>query len=273
MSGTVLYKMSGSGNDFVVADGRVSSLEQWTPERIRAVCARSTGVGADGFVLLEPGTSADAVRFHFFNNDGGRVSMCGNAALCATRLAAWLEIAPARGMLLETDAGVIEARCLDGPGQRAEIVLPSTAELTRPDIPLIAGEQALHLTTVGVPHVVVVVEDVSVISLPERGRELRCHPAFAPSGANVNFVSRRAQEWMMRTYERGVEGETLACGTGAVAAAAVLAHTGQADLPLEIRTASGYTLCVSGDLTSTGQLDCPRVAGEGRLVFRATLED
>ncbi len=272
MSGTVLYKMSGSGNDFVVADGRVSSLEQWTPERIRAVCARSTGVGADGFVLLEPGTSADGVRFHFFNNDGGRAPMCGNAALCATRLAWWLKIVPA-SMLLETDAGVIEARCLDGPGERAEIVLPSTAELTRPDIPLIAAERALHLTTVGVPHVVVVVEDVSGVSLPERGRELRCHPALAPSGANVNFVSRRAQEWMMRTYERGVEGETLACATGAVAAAAVLAHAGQADLPLEIRAASGYTLCVSGDLTPTGQLDCPRVAGEGRLVFRATLED
>lgn len=272
MIGAVVYKMSGSGNDFVVADGRTVPLDRWTPERIRAVCSRGMGVGADGFVLLECGSTAGAVRFHFFNSDGGRASMCGNAALCATRLAAWLELAPAQGMLLETDAGGVEARCLDGPGHRAELVLPSTAELTTPDIQLMTGERSVHLTTVGVPHLVVLVDDVARVPLLQRGRELRGHPELAPDGANVNFISGESSDWAMRTYERGVEAETLACGTGAVAAAAVLAHLGMSRLPLGVGTASGCVLRVSGELTGRGQLNCPRIAGEGRLVFRAVLE-
>ena len=118
MDGTVVYKVTGSGNDFVMLDGRTEPLERWTPELIREICARGTGVGADGFAVLQPGSRPGAVRFHFFNADGGRSAMCGNAALCATRLSAWLELGPAAGQVVETDSGDVPARCLPGPGQR-----------------------------------------------------------------------------------------------------------------------------------------------------------
>jgi diaminopimelate epimerase len=271
-NGIVIYKMSGSGNDFVMADGRNQPLERWTPELIQEVCARGTGVGADGLAVLEPGSRPGAVRFHFFNSDGSRAPMCGNGALCATRLAAWLELAPRDGLVLETDAGEVEGRCLPGDDERAEIVTPPLGDLVEPDIELAAGERSIHFTTVGVPHMVVRVADLTEVPLLQRGRELRLHPAIA-GGCNVNFLANGDGGWAMRTYERGVEAETLACGTGAVAALAVLARAGEAELPLEIGTASGATLAISADMAPDRSLVRPRVAGFARLVFRAVLGD
>lgn len=260
--GTVLYKMTGSGNDFVFVDGRTSPAV--SPEEIARLCARRTGMGADGFVVLEPGSAAGVVRFQFFNCDGSRASMCGNAALCATRLAARLRMAPAAGMRLETDAGTLATRCLPGAGERAEIEVPAHGRIVLPEIALAAGEQSAHLVEVGVPHVVVVVDDVRLVEVCERGSELRRHSAVQPAGANVNFVSGHEAEWSMRTFERGVEDETLACGTGAVAAAVVLSHDGTVALPWSVQTVAGSLLTVSGSLR-----DGARLAGEGRLVFKA----
>lgn len=270
MKGAIIYKMSGSGNDFVFVDGRSSPLEHWPPEQIAVVCARRTGVGADGLVVLEPGSRPDAVRFHFFNSDGGRASMCGNAALCAARLAAWLELVPPDGMLLETDVGPLEARCVPGDEERAEIALPPVEPATVPDIAPAPGERAIRLTRVGVPHLVVLVDGVGAVRLLDRGRELRFHPALGPEGANVNFVALQDGRWAMRTYERGVEAETLACGTGAAACVAALGGPPSITLPWDVRAASGTTLTVSGRF-SGGQLLDPRLIGEARLVFRAVL--
>ncbi len=272
MAGEIIYKMTGSGNDFVVLDGRTSVPTRWSPDRIRAVCARGTGVGADGLVVLVPGSGPGRVRFNFFNNDGSRAAMCGNAALCAARMAAWLELAPGEGLVLETDAGPVEARCLPGPGERAELRLPHTSQISSPDIALSAGERAIRLATVGVPHLVVHVDDLAAVPLLERGRALRAHPAIGPAGANVNFVANGSAGWAMRTYERGVEAETLACGTGAVACAAALAAGGEVELPWEVHTSSGTVLSVSGTPERSGRIAVPRLAGEGRLVFRAVLE-
>lgn len=274
MSGTVIYKMTGSGNDFVFVDGRTEPTGRWPASRIRAYCRRRTGIGADGLVILEPGSGPGAVRFHFFNSDGGRAPMCGNASLCATRLAAWLEMAPAEGMLLETDAGTFETRCVPGDAERAEILLSDVAAVTAPDIPLQPGERLIRLGVVGVPHLVVVTEDVLRVDVPARGRELRRHQAIAPAGANINFVSRGPHGWTMRTYERGVEAETLACGTGAVTSAAVLAGEGEITLPWQVTTASGYLLSISagaGNGGSDAALTGPRLAGEARLVYRAAV--
>ncbi|MBI2401270.1 MAG: diaminopimelate epimerase [Gemmatimonadetes bacterium] len=279
MIGTIVYKMSGSGNDFVFVDGRASQLSAWPPERIRAVCDRHTGVGADGFVVVEPGSVPDAVRFHFFNNDGGRAAMCGNGALCATRIAAHLELVKPDGMVLETDAGAYRSRCVEGDGERAELVLGDVTQFWSPQVRLQAGEREARLVHVGVPHLVVLVDQVAAVPIMERGRALRFDPALGPPGANVNFVSRGGgggdtggPAWAMRTYERGVEGETLACGTGAVAAASVLALSGHASLPLEVQTASGRLLRVSG--TPAGpEVRGASLIGEGRLVFRAILGD
>jgi diaminopimelate epimerase len=271
MKGTIVYKMTGSGNDFVFVDGRSSRLGDWTSERIRAICDRHHGVGADGFVVVEPGSAPNAVRFHFFNNDGGRAAMCGNGALCATRIAAYLEVGDPQGMLLETDAGTYPSRCLPGQGELAEVVLGDLPEPSKPPVRLAPGERDAYLVTVGVPHLVVIAEQVASLPLAERGKALRFDPALGPAGANVNFVSETpGGRWVMRTYERGVEGETLACGTGAVAAGSVLALAGLANLPLEIGTASSRLLNVSGT-PSRGRITGASLAGEGRLLFRAVL--
>jgi len=276
MSGVIIYKMSGSGNDFLFVDGRSHPVKEWPAERIRRLCHRRLSIGADGLVVLEPGGQPGAVRFHFFNSDGGRAAMCGNAALCATRLAAWLGLAPADGMRLETDAAAYETRCLPDGGQRAEIGLGSVERVDAPDIPLRSGERAIGLATVGVPHLIVLVDAVDTVDLPNRGRELRHHPALGPAGANVNFVAQTAGGWAMRTFERGVEAETLACGTGAVASAAFLAATGRVELPWNVRTAAGSVLTVAGSAEPASQppkavLTDALLAGEGRLVFRAVL--
>lgn len=277
MNGTVVYKMSGSGNDFVFVDGRASKVAAWTPERIQAVCDRHRGIGADGFVVVEPGSAPGAVRYHFFNNDGGRAAMCGNGALCATRIAAHLELASPARMTLETDAGAYRSRCVEGDGERAELVLGDLTQFSCPPVNLQAGEREARLAQVGVPHLVVLVDAVSAVPIMERGRALRFDPALGSHGANVNFVSRaggggEGAAWTMRTYERGVEGETLACGTGAVAAASVLALTGHASLPIDVGTTSGRVLRISGSLEGSGVHDV-RLVGEGRIVFRAILGD
>ncbi|MGH7591111.1 MAG: diaminopimelate epimerase, partial [Gemmatimonadales bacterium] len=221
MNGTVFYKMTGSGNDFVVLDGRHTTVAEWPTERIQAICDRRHGIGADGFVILTPEQEPGAVRMHFFNADGSRAPMCGNASLCSTRLSSRLGLAPAE-MILVTDAGHLPSRSLDGPGERAEIHLADFGAPRRvAEVALAPGEESVWFgESGGPPHAVVVVEDLEGVDVDARGRELRYHPAFSPGGANINFVSSPAANtggrWPMRTYERGVEGETLACGTGAV---------------------------------------------------------
>jgi len=268
MKGTVFYKMTGSGNDFVMLDGRSTRPEQWPRDRIVALCDRRAGIGADGLVILTP-DEPDTVRMTFFNSDGSRAAMCGNAALCSARLAAHLELGPATGMRLLTDAGVVETRCLEHPAQ-AEIRLPDA--LVPKPVPPIArepGERAIWLGTVGVPHLVVLVDDVRSVDVIGRGRPLRHHPAAGAEGANVNFVSEpggRTEPWLIRTFERGVEGETLACGTGTVAAAVALAAQCGLPLPLEFRSWGGELLVAQATLRGEVATDV-WLGGQGRLVF------
>jgi diaminopimelate epimerase len=272
MSGEVFFKMSGSGNDFVFLDGRWTSPDGWTPDRVRRVCDRRNGVGADGLVLLTPGSGPGKVRFLYANSDGSRGAMCGNAALCATRLSVLLELAPPDAVELETEAGVVRSRCVSGSGERATLELPDVRETRTPTVELGSGEQRIGFALVGVPHLVVLVDTIQSVDLPERGRALRLHPAVAPDGANVNFVSRTDEGgWAMRTYERGVEAETLACGTGAVACTTLLGWWGEADVPLDMRTRSGRLLSVCGRLEAGGGLTSPTLSGEGRLVFKGIL--
>ena len=268
VKGTVFYKMTGSGNDFFMLDGRHTAVPEWPADRISQVCDRRMGAGADGLVILTPDDSG-RIRFDFYNSDGSRGAMCGNAALCSTRLAAHLEMAPPEGMTLCTDAGLVRTRCT-GPGHMAEINLPAFDLPRVVDIPAAAGESGLYLATVGVPHLVVLTEDVMTVDVVGRGRELRFHPALGAPGANVNFISpakgNGSEPWMIRTYERGVEGETLACGTGTVAAAYTLDVLGQRRLPGEWQTSKGIRLGVSGSCAGGKAVD-PWLLGEGRLVY------
>ena len=270
MTGTLFFKMTGSGNDFVVLDGRVSPPSEWPAERIVAVCDRRNGVGADGLVVLTP-ERENAVRMTFFNADGSRAAMCGNAALCSTRLSARLGLGRAEGMELVTDAGTYRTRCVS-PTERAEVHLADVDLPVAPEgLPAQPGELAITLAVVGVPHLVVRVEDVEAVDLMGRGRELRFHPALGPAGANANFVSPPKDPggpWLIRTYERGVEGETLACGTGTVAAA--LAVAGEAGLPATFRSRGGALIGVSAVPVGSRASDV-WLCGEGRLVFEGRL--
>ncbi len=275
---TTFYKMTGSGNDFVFLDGREHSPAHWTAERIQRVCDRRRGVGADGLVILvpEPQHGAGYVRMVFFNSDGSAAEMCGNAALCSTRLSARLGLAPADGMHLVTGAGTFPSRC-SGQEWEAELHLPGFLRPHEvPDIERLPGEQKILLSTVGVPHLTVLVSDVDNLDVEGRGRQLRLHPALRPGGANINFLgpvpspSVGEPAWALRTYERGVEGETHACGTGTAASAVAGASLGVLQLPVVVRSRSGRPIRVSARLTPTHAEDV-WLHGEGRLVFTGEL--
>lgn len=287
--GRRFYKMTGSGNDFVFFDARgawEAVLEE--PALIRRLCARGTGVGADGVVVLGPASAppgpggAIRVGLRYFNADGSRASLCGNATLCTTWLAAALAeggggpVAAARRgtvadaeVTIETDAGVLRGRVVGGV---AEFELP-VVRVVRPSCPDLAVEGAevrLGYAVAGVPHLVLLVPDVAGADVRGRGAALRRAAALQPEGANVNFVARDASGgWRMRTYERGVEGETLACGTGAVAAAVLLTLWGEARGTVALATRSGGVLTVRLGVRDGGWW--PVLRGEGRLVYAGEL--
>lgn len=267
--------MTGSGNDFVMLDARVSTPADWSAEDMQAVCARGTGVGADGIVFVGPGSQPRAARMIYYNADGSHAAMCGNAALCSTTLAAHLGLGtggdPAEPMDLETDAGTYRSRATE-PG-RAELNLaPVDTPAAVPGLGLVTGERQAVLTKVGVPHLIVLVDDVDAVALMERGRALRFDPALAPGGANINFISQDASgAWQMRTYERGIEGETLACGTGAVGAGCAIQEWGLGQLPIHIHSRSGRLLGVRATKAQSGRYEDVWLAGEGRMVFRGVI--
>jgi diaminopimelate epimerase len=267
--------MTGSGNDFVMLDARVSTPAEWTPEDMQAVCARGTGIGADGVVFVGPGSKPGAARMIYYNSDGSHASMCGNAALCSTTLAVHLGVGEPDGMDLETDAGTYRSRTAE-PG-RAELRLaPIEAPAAVARLELAPGERQAALGRVGVPHLVVVVDDVDRVELQGRGKALRFDPALAPDGANINFISADGPSahgkpaWRMRTYERGVEGETLACGTGAVAASCAIEQWGLGSLPIDIQSRSGRILTIRATRNG-GRYDDVWLVGEGRMVFRGVI--
>ena len=266
--------MTGSGNDFVFLDGREAAVAEWPAERIQAICDRRTGVGGDGLVVVTP-ESPGEVRMVYFNSDGSRAGMCGNAALCSTRLAARLGMASSTGMRLVTDTGVLETRCV-GPGWSAELLLPDFPVPERVGLPLAAGERWMALCTVGVPHLVLLVDDLGRVDVEGRGRSLRNDPLFAPGGVNVNFIgptrSDEGAKWRLRTYERGVEAETLACGTGTVGAAFALAALELDSLPIRIHSWGGNLFSVAGRVEA-GLAKEPWLCGEGRLVLEGHLPE
>ena len=273
MKGTLFYKMTGSGNDFVMLDGRATKPEHWSPARVRALCDRRNGIGADGLVILTPAASG-TVRMSYWNSDGSHGAMCGNAALCSGRLSVELEMVPPGEFSLLTDAGTVRVLSR-AHHDEAEISLPDV-DLPRqlPEVDTAAGERWLSLGTVGVPHVVVRVDEVEHADVLGRGGRLRSDPRVGPGGANVNFVGRNGDgdsPWLIRTFERGVEGETLACGTGTVAAALALSSRSEASLPVRFRSRGGPELTVRAQVRGS-RASGIWLAGQGRLLFRGVWE-
>jgi len=267
MSGRRFWKMSGSGNDFIFFDATVQPADALaSPEMIGRLCERRTGVGADGVVLLEPHPDR-AFFMRYFNRDGSLAEMCGNAALCSTRLARELGIVGEGDFVFETVSGPVTGRFVDGG---PEIDMVPVTELTDAyPTTLESGETRIGFARVGVPHLVLLVADVAKIDVMRRGRALR-RLATLRDGANVNFVAPDVGGgWTIRTYERGVEEETLACGTGAVATGALLSAWGMADQLVSLRTRSGRSLAVKTPGAESNA--APVLRGEGRIVFHGTL--
>ncbi|MEO7962905.1 MAG: diaminopimelate epimerase [Gemmatimonadaceae bacterium] len=265
------WKMTGSGNDFVFFDAMHSPPESLaTPAVIGALCDRRNGIGADGVVFLEPEPGLD-FGMKYYNRDGSLAEMCGNAALCSARLATDLGIvSKGRPFAFQTPSGPVNARFVDG---LPEIDMVPIKELTSAfSTALESGERAIGYARVGVPHVIVLCEDVERVDVTRRGRVLRLLPQLA-AGANANFISGsdNSGAWLMRTYERGVEAETLACGTGAVAAVALLSAWGLVPNEASLRTRSGRILSVR--VPVDGSHAAPVLRGEGRVVFEGKLAD
>lgn len=268
-AGRSFYKMSGSGNDFIMVNAMTEPAGALAEaSTIQALCSRGTGVGADGIVFLEPSSKAD-FRMVYLNSDGSRADLCGNATLCTTRLAGELGIVATTEFRIETDAGIVDARLRDGA---QEVDLQAVTEV-RSSLPirLEDGERWIGFALVGVPHLAVRRDSVDGLDVIGRGRPLRLDPSLA-RGANVNFLAPDgAGGWLIRTYERGVEGETLACGTGAVASAILLIEASEAQSPVRLRTRSGRTLTVRLRKSDRGW--DPSLSGEARIVFEGRLGD
>lgn len=237
------FKLSGCGNDFVIIDNLDGAIQNpQVPAQVARLCRRRTSIGADGLILIERSKSAD-FSWRFFNSDGSEVEMCGNGGRCAARFAYMNGIAGS-SMSFETKAGLIHASVFDSRRVKLEMTDPFDFNL---DYELDMNESSLivsHVNT-GVPHVVAFLDYLETYPVLEKGREIRCHNRYKPAGANANFVriiSRSEME--VRTYERGVEDETLACGTGAVAAAVIAAKKGLAYSPVSVRTRGGETLLI-----------------------------
>jgi diaminopimelate epimerase len=260
-------KMSGAGNDFVIlGPAEASALGSGLTTWIRRVCRRGLSVGADGVLTVEPSGSG-RVRVRFFNPDGGE-AFCGNGSRCAARFARLRGFAGDR-MILETTVGDIEARILD---QSVRLALPPPRFLGRVSVD--TEDRCFEGITVhaGVPHFVVFFDEaLGSVPLDRWGSKLHRHPRFAPHGTNVDLARRRPDGALgVRTWERGVDGETLSCGTGAVAVAFAERLEGGADR-VQVVPASGVPLRVTFD----GPREAPREAtleGDARLVFEGSLD-
>lgn len=262
--GRPFFKMSGSGNDFVffdLRDGPPGDLT--TPTAIQQICAKGTGVGADGVVFFDR-SDPQAPAISYYNSDGSLGELCGNATLCTVRLAELLGAECDDGLTVRTDSGDVAARMVDGLPE-IDLEAVGGVQPAFSAIPPTGEEQRPGYAVVGVPHVVIEVPDVAAVDVVGRGSKIRRDRSLA-MGANVNFVApARDGSWMIRTYERGVEAETLACGTGAVASAIMLAAWGRAASPVRLVTKSGLTLTVR--FRRDGDLWHPSLRGSAELVF------
>ncbi|MFH2011406.1 MAG: diaminopimelate epimerase [Pseudomonadota bacterium] len=236
------FKMSGSGNDFIIVDNRSNII---TGDKInnlvKKICQRKISVGADGFILIQESDKAD-FKWRFFNADGSEAEMCGNGGRCAARFA-YLKSIAGKKMSFETMAALIKAEILD---DRVKLEMPSPDNIICNQTILIEEEEHIvNFINTGVPHVVKFVNDIKNCEVFQIGRLIRYHDQYKPAGANTNFAYVNDRSNMtVRTYERGVEEETLACGTGAVASVLIASLKDMVSSPVNVKTSGGETLTV-----------------------------
>jgi diaminopimelate epimerase len=254
-------KMNGAGNDFVVVDNRNLSLPL-DRAQIARICDRHRGIGADGLLAVEPAEGRSDFRMRYYNADGGEVEMCGNGARCFARFVNRLHNFSLERVSFETIAGVITAEFV---GDHVKLTMSDPIGIRLDEKLGINGRVlTVHLANTGVPHAVVFVDDLENVDVLEDGRALRNHERFAPNGTNANFAFVAAPGRIaIRTYERGVENETLACGTGTIACAIIHHLVHGAEAPIAVSVRGGETLVISfqhagerfRDVTLTGPAD------------------
>lgn len=238
-------KMHGAANDFIMIDDRQGNVPWEDYVLMAQLAARRTGIGSEGIILIQSSQRAD-FRMRFLNPDGSEVDMCCNGARCAAWFAHKLGAAK-RSMTLETSCGLLDAEITGDHVVKVWMPEPTARKY---NLNIDVGEETIsgNYVLAGVPHFVVNTPEPEQVDLNTLGRALRLHPAFAPEGVNVDFVAQRAPNRLsMRTYERGVEGESGACGTGAMAAAIVAVEQYNATLPIRVRTTSGFELIIDAD--------------------------
>jgi diaminopimelate epimerase len=261
-------KMNGAGNDFILIDNRAGDI-RLDRSQIARLCDRHRGIGADGILLLEKPSNRADFRMRYFNADGGEAEMCGNGARCFARFAN--KIAGAQKKIsFETPAGVIAADLVN------DLV---TLQMTEPTdlrtdmkLPVTNEEKTVHFINSGVPHVVIPVSRVDDVDVSREGSAVRYHKMLSPNGANVNFIEKRGPNKIaVRTYERGVEDETLACGTGVVASALIFAIIEKANGPITVIARGGDELQV-GFEKNDNQFRSVTLTGPAEFVFEGSIE-
>ncbi|MEI6807133.1 MAG: diaminopimelate epimerase [bacterium] len=262
------WKMHGAGNDFILADDRAGKFPVADKGWITRISTRRTGIGCEGVILIQKSKKAD-FRMRFFNPDGGEADMCGNGARCIARLAYEIGAAPAE-MSIETGAGMLKAE-VSGDTVRIHMTKPKDWRI---DKTLMIKKKCVKYSFVnsGVPHVVVEVPDLQSVDVESMGAAIRYHADLAPAGTNANFISVTGpQSLSIRTYERGVEAETLACGTGMVASALISGKLGLVKAPVAVTCASGDVLEIGYELTESGARNVT-LRGSAVHVFNGTVE-
>jgi diaminopimelate epimerase len=261
-------KMNGAGNDFVMVDNRDLRYALDT-DAIARLCDRHRGIGGDGLIAVEPAANGADFKMRYYNADGGEAEMCGNGARCFARFASKVAQKPGR-ITFETLAGVIGAELI---GEEVRLAMsPPHSLVLNTELGVDGEKLKMHSLNTGVPHAVVFVADLEKTEIVRLGRALRYHEHFAPKGTNANFIGELPGGAIaIRTYERGVEGETQACGTGVTAAALIFARLTGAPTPVSVRVRGGETLSVGFERDGDGWKNVT-LTGPAEFVFEGTAD-
>ena len=260
-------KMNGAGNDFILFDNRSGAIDL-NRNQIAQLCNRHRGIGADGILLLEKPTNRADFRMRYFNADGGEAEMCGNGARCFARFAN--KVGGQAKISFETLAGVISAE-LKGDSVTLRMTEPTDLRFNV-ELPMAAGNKTVHFINSGVPHVVIPVSKIDGADVRRDGAAIRHHKMFSPNGTNVNFIEKRGPNKIaIRTYERGVDDETLACGTGIVASALIFAASEKSSSPITVLARGGDELQVGFEKVEEGFRNVT-LTGPAEFVFEGTIE-
>ena len=267
ISEIVFTKASGAGNDFIIVDNRSNQLPEDKPRLARQLCSRHFGVGGDGLLLIESSAIAH-FKMKYYNSDGSYGGMCGNGGRCLARYAFVNQIAP-RVLTFEALDFLYQAEVLDG---RVRLVMKDPTDFrTQLELSSVRDSLEIHFVNTGSPHVVIFVKNVEGVAVELTGRAIRHDPLFLPEGTNVNFVEIKDDRFLhLRTYERGVETETLACGTGSVASG-IIAHLYKGlKFPITIYVKSGEILSVSAEIENN-KIRRPTLEGSAHILFSGKL--